>query len=74
MKEDVSKLIGTAKYINLTTDIWSSSVNITSLLSLTAHWIDDAFVKVSAVLHVQAMEESRTGEHIATQMERMLQN
>ena len=61
MKEEVSKLIDAAKYISSTTDIWSSSDNITSLLRLTAHWIDDAFVKVSAVLHAQAVEESRTG-------------
>ena len=72
--EEVSKLIGTAKYISFTTDLWSSRVNITSLLSLTAHWIDDAFVKVSAVLHAQAVEESHTGEHVAAQMEQMLQN
>jgi len=73
MKEEVSKLIGAAKYISFTTDVWSSSVNITSLLSLTATWINDAFVKVSAVLHAQAVEESHTGEHIAAQMEQMLQ-
>ncbi|XP_065908971.1 zinc finger BED domain-containing protein 4-like [Dysidea avara] len=73
MKE-VCKLIGTAKYISFTTDVWSSSVSIISLLSLTAHWVDDTFVKVSAVLHAQAVEESHTGEHIAAQMEWMLQN
>ena len=70
----MSKLIAAAKYRSFTAVIWSSSVNITSLLSLTAHWIDDAFVKVSAVLYAQAVEESHTGEHVAAQMERMLQN
>ena len=74
MKETVSKLIGEAKHISFTTDIWSSSVNITCLLSLTAHWIDDAFVKVSAVLHAQPVQEAHSGEHIAAQMENMLQN
>ena len=54
MKE-VCKLIGTAKYISFTTDVWSSSVSIISLLSLTAHWVDDTFVKVSAVLHAQTV-------------------
>ena len=50
------------------------SVNTTCLLSLTAHWIDDAFVKVSAVLHAQPVQEAHTGEHIAAQMVNMLQS
>ena len=74
MKEEVSKLISGAKHISFTTDMWSSSVNITCLLSLTAHWIDDAFVKVSAVLHAQPVQEAHTGEHIAAQMVNMLQS
>ena len=73
MKDEVYKLVGGAKYISFTTDIWSSSINITCLLSLTAHWIDDAFVKVSAVLHAQPIQEAHTGEYIAAQMESMLQ-
>ena len=74
MREEVTKLIGGAKHIIFTTDIWSSSVNTTCLLSLTAHWIDDAFVKISAVLHAQPVQEAHTGEHIAAQMENILQN
>ena len=74
MKEEVSKLVGGAKHISFTTDIWSSSINITCLLSLTAHWINDTFVKVSAVLHAQPIQEAHTGEYIAAQLENMLQN
>ena len=74
MKREVSKLIAGAKHISFTRDIWSSSVNITCLLSLTAHWMNDEFVKGSAVLHAQPIEEAHTGEHIAAQMEHMLQN
>ena len=74
MREEVTKLIGGAKHIIFTTDIWSSSVNTTCLLSLTAHWIDDAFAKISAVLHAQPVQEAHTGEHIAAQMENILQN
>ena len=74
MKKEVLKLIGGAKHISFTTDIWSSSVNTTCLLSLTAHWIDDEFVKGSAVLYAQPIQEAHTGEHIAAQMENMLQN
>ena len=74
MKKEVSKLIGGAKRISFTTDIWSNSVNTTCLLSLTAHWINDEFAKGSAVLHAQPIQEAHTGEHIAAQMENMLQN
>ena len=74
MKGEVSKLLGGAKHISLMTDIRSSSVNTTCLLSLTAHWINDAFVKVSAMLHAQSVQETHTGEHIAAKMENMLQN
>ena len=58
MKGEVSKLLGGAKHISFTTDIWSSSVNTTCLLSLTAHWIDDAFAKISAVLHAVSTRSS----------------
>ena len=50
MKAEVLKLIndGSAdgtegNYISFTTDAWSSSVNDTSLLSLTVHWINRDF-------------------------------
>jgi len=38
--------------VSFTTDIWSCSVNDASLLSLTAHWIDNSFEKQSTILHV----------------------
>ena len=37
-----TKLQG-VNYISFTTDIWSSEVNSDSLLSFTAHWVDDTF-------------------------------
>ena len=49
--------------------LWSSSSNV---ICLTTHWINDTFVKVSAVLHVQPMQEAHTGEHIAAQLQNML--
>ena len=70
MKE-VSKLLGGAKHTSFTTDTWSSNVNTICLLSLTAHWIDDAFAKVSAVLHAQSVQEAHTGEHIAAKMDKI---
>ena len=38
-----------------------------------AHWIDDTFAKISAVLHAQSVQEAHTGEHIAAKMN-ILQN
>ena len=46
----------------------------TSLLSLTAHWIDKSFTKASAVLHVQALEMAHTGEYIAERISSMLES
>ena len=52
-------------FFSFTTDVWSSDDGGASLLSLTAHWIADAFVRRSAVLHVLPLEESYTGEYMA---------
>ena len=67
MKAEVLKLIndGSAdgtegNYISFTTDAWSSSVNDTSLLSLTAHWISHDFKRTSAVLNAHCLMESHT--------------
>lgn len=75
MKEEVLKLISNnntasaeENYASFTTDAWSSSVNDTSLLSLTAHWIDSQFKKTSAVLNAQCLMEAHIGEYIAAQI------
>ena len=75
MKEEVSKLISSDKpIVSLTTDIWSCSSNDTSLLSLTAHWLDKSYTKISAVLHAQALEMAHTGEYIAERISFMLES
>lgn len=80
MKEEVLKLIhdgSTASaernYVSFTTDAWSSSVNDTALLSLTAHWINSKFKRTSAVLNAQCLTEAHTGEYIAAQILTMLE-
>ena len=51
-------------YFSFTTDAWSTHAGIASLLSLTAHWLTDDFSKLPAVLHVQPLENSHTGEYL----------
>ena len=76
MKEEVVRLINSCddeSYLSFTMDAWSSSVNDTALLSLTAHWIDSQFKRVSAVLNAQCLTEAHTGEYIAAQVLSMLE-
>ena len=47
---------------SFTSDAWGTSTAGGSLLSLTAHWVVQ---KISAVLHVMALEGSHTGIYIA---------
>ena len=46
-------------HFSFTTDAWSASASGCSLLSLTAHWLTELFVKRMAVLHVQPLQESQ---------------
>ena len=58
-------------YLSLTTDIWSTSLTNQSLLiSLTGHWIEDGFLRKSAVLHVKQLD---TGEKICESIESMIE-
>jgi len=75
MKEEVNRLLSSEEpVVTLTMDIWSCRSSDASLLSLTAHWIDKSFAKVSAVLHVQALEMAHTGEYIAGRLSAMLES
>ena len=59
---------------SFTCDIWSTSTAGLSLLSLTAHWVVQSFERMSAVLHVMALEGSHTGMYIAEKFRDMLSN
>ena len=59
-------------HVSFTTDTWSASAGSCSLLSLTAHWLTELFAKRSAVLHVQPLQESHTGEYLGVVYKRML--
>ena len=58
---------------SFTTDIWSSEISNDSMISLTAHWITDAFIRKSAVLHVQSFPDSHTGENICAMFDDMFE-
>ena len=68
----IAELIKSVQYLSFTTDIWSTSLNNQSLISLTAHWIDDSCARRSAVLHVQRIEGSHNGAAICQMIETML--
>ncbi|XP_034096541.1 zinc finger BED domain-containing protein 4-like [Gymnodraco acuticeps] len=51
--------------ISFTTDIWSSDVSITSMLSLTAQWIDKDFKLQKILLHSQEFRGSHTAQSIS---------
>lgn len=60
------------KAISFTTDIWSSDVSPLSLLSLTAHWMDESFVPHSAILNTTNFRGSHTSDAIAAALKEML--
>ena len=61
----IRKMLENVNDVSFTTDIWSSDVNGTSMLSLTAQWIDENFEMQRAVLHAQQFNCSHTGQAIA---------
>ena len=72
VKAAVLQELTDVSFFSFTTDAWSSDDGGASLLSLTTHWITDAFVRQSAVLHVLPLEESHTGEYLARKYLEML--
>ena len=60
------------KYYSFTTDVWSTNTATHSLLSLTAHWVELNFEKIPAVLCVQQLEGSHTGNATCERLNCML--
>jgi len=69
VKTRVNAEIGRVSHFSFTTDAWSSSGGDCLLLSLTAHWLTKEFVRKSAVLHVQPLEGSHTGEYFSSSIQ-----
>ncbi|XP_057184493.1 zinc finger BED domain-containing protein 4-like [Triplophysa rosa] len=57
--------------LSFTTDIWSSDVSPTSMLSLTAQWIDKDFKLRKVVLHSQEFRGSHTAAVISNAFSKM---
>ena len=74
IKEELHKLVHApgVEYYSFTTDVWSTNVASHSRLSLTSHWIDENFQKVSAVLSVEELQASHTGSNICEKFNAML--
>uniref|UniRef100_A0A1I7ZJS8 BED-type domain-containing protein n=1 Tax=Steinernema glaseri TaxID=37863 RepID=A0A1I7ZJS8_9BILA len=63
-KERIRNRMSSAKYISFTTDSWSSETNDHSLLSLTAHWIDNGS-RLHRILGVMPIKGRHTSENLA---------
>jgi hypothetical protein len=59
--------------ISFTTEIWVSDVSPTSIMSLTAQWVDNDFVLRKAVLHAQECAGSYTAAAISMAFENMFE-
>lgn len=73
VKNHVHNLLQEVSALSFTTDIWTSSVSPMSLLSLTAQWIDEEFVRHQVTLHAKSFRGSHTSQTIATAFNSMLQ-
>ena len=72
MERRIKNKLEGVQHVSFTTDVWSCDVNSESLLSLTAHWIDDSFKPLSAVLQAESLQERHTGEYIGMKISKIL--
>ncbi|CAL1528105.1 unnamed protein product, partial [Lymnaea stagnalis] len=61
-----------ANSINFTSDGWTSQNNLNGFLSLTAHWIDQAWQRKSALLSLQSVTERHTADVISTTLSSLM--
>lgn len=74
LKEKIQNAISAKKLlkISFTTDIWTCSHNNESFISWTAHWINEDFKFVDALLNVTHFPGSHTGERIGELLNSLL--
>ena len=56
VRKGVCDVMTEAKSVSLTTDTWSTLQCTSSVISLTAHWIDDDWIRKSAMLNAADIE------------------
>lgn len=71
-KKGVEGQLKGVPHFSFTSDLWSTTVSVNSLMSLTAHWVTENFVRKRAILHAQSFEGSHTGEQIQRKLQKML--
>ena len=71
VKEGVTRRLQQETFVSLTGDIWTS-IAIDAYLTLTVHFLSDAWEMCSVVLGTKPLSDRHTGEHIVTWMEEML--
>ena len=71
VRKQVEVEIAGVPHISFTSDLWSTTVSVNSLMSLTAHWLTEAFDRKRAILHVQPFDGSHTGDQICMKFEEM---
>lgn len=64
-KEKILSLLETAEVVSLTSDIWTSSINNHSFISITGHWISTNFFHYDAVLSAKHFPGQHTGQAIS---------
>ena len=52
VRKQVEVEIAGVPHISFTSDLWSTTVSVNSLMSLTAHWLTEAFDRKPLISHV----------------------
>lgn len=71
IRAEVYMLINNCKAVSLTTDIWTS-LQMEAYLTVTAHFITEAWRLENFVLATKKMEESHTAEHISQTLKEVI--
>jgi hypothetical protein len=72
VKSKIVILLEQAAYISFTSDVWTSTNNLNAFISLTAHWIDSKWNRMSIVLSLRNLEDRHTGQVISDNILAML--
>jgi len=74
VKAKVVDSLQTAAFISITTDTWTTPMSSESMISFTAHWLDNNWDWKSAILHCARITSSHTASNIAAVMQSMVES